>query len=340
MSLFHVGDRVSVRVHRRVIKICLLLGVLCLGLVVLGLVSGSSNISFGEVVRVLLGDEESRHRVTIIEWRLPRVLLALTLGAALGLSGAIFQSITRNPLGSPDIIGFGMGSYAGVLVVTLVWGSGYVGRTGGAIIGGLVTAVVVYLLAFNGGVRSFRLIIVGIAMAEFLGSITSYLMLRSDVQLSHAVAMWGAGSLNGLGWKQAFPAMVIMVLSVPALVWAGRALRMLELGDDSAKAFGIAVERNRSALIFLGVGLTALCTAAAGPIAFIALAAPQIVRRLNGGVSVSLGSAAAMGAFMLGASDWIAENALPTRVPVGVVTVSVGGMYLVWLLVRESRREA
>ena len=145
-------------------------------------------------------------------WRLPRVLLALMLGAALGMSGAIFQSLTRNPLGSPDIIGFNSGAYTGALVVILLIGGTYYEIAVGALVGGIATAAVVYLLAYKRGVQGFRLIIVGIAISAMLGSVNTWMILKAKLDDAMAAAVWGAGSLNGLGWTQVWPVVVVLAI--------------------------------------------------------------------------------------------------------------------------------
>ncbi|WP_455342358.1 FecCD family ABC transporter permease [Pseudoclavibacter helvolus] len=198
-------------------------------------------------------------RLVVVDWRLPRALLAALFGAALGLSGAIFQSLTRNALGSPDVIGFNMGSYTGVLVVMLAGGSGFLLIASGAVVGGLITAFLVYLLAYKRGVQGFRLIIIGIALSAMLGSLNTWIIVKADVAFAMQAAVWGA--------------------------------------------------------------------------------APQLARRLtSAGSSIDLVTSALVGAALLSIADLIAQHALPgVSLPVGAVTVSIGGLYLVWLLARETK---
>ena len=152
-----------------------------------------------------------------------------------------------------------------------------------------------------------------------------------------SAAVWGAGSLNPVGWPQFLPAAVIIVVALVPLMWLAAPQRQLELGDDAARALGVRVEAARGGLIACAVVLTAITTAAAGPIAFVSLAAPQIGRRLAGSAGVALAPAAALGALLLVASDIVAQHVLPVPLPVGVVTVVVGGGYLIWILVHEAR---
>jgi iron complex transport system permease protein len=308
-------------------------------LAVAGMAMGSFALTPAEVLQALLGQGTAKTELVVVSWRLPRVLMAIVIGGALGISGAIFQSLTRNPLGSPDIIGFNAGAYTGALVSMLLLGGGFVSTTIGAFAGGLATAAVVYLLAFKRGIQGFRLIIVGIGISAMLGSINTWLIIKADLQLALMAAIWGSGSLNTAGWERAVPLLLMAVLLAPALMLLSRPLQGLEMGDDAAAAQGINTEPAKLWLLVIGVCLTAICTAAAGPIAFVALAAPQIARRMTGSGRVSMVSAAVFGALLLLASDLLAQHALaPIQLPVGVVTVSLGGIYLMWLLFREAKR--
>ncbi|GAA2560250.1 iron-enterobactin ABC transporter permease [Winogradskya consettensis] len=333
------GPGVSARLSLKPLLVTVVLMLLALAVGVLALGTGEFTLSPAQVIEALAGDGTRAARLVVVEWRLPRVLLALMIGAALGLSGAIFQALTRNPLGSPDIIGFNTGAYTGVLVATVFVGNGYYLLAGGALAGGLATAVVVYLLAFKRGVQGFRLIIVGIAIGAMLASANQWFIIRMNVQAAYSAALWEQGSLNGLGWAQVTPAAVILAVLAGVLLAYGPRLALLEMGEDAAAALGVRVERVRLVYLIVGVALIAVATATAGPISFVALAAPQLAQRLTRTPGIALVPSAAMGAFLLMLSDWLAQRAFaPTQLPVGVVTVSVGGVYFVWLLVRQARR--
>ena len=320
--------------------VCLVLGLAALAIGVLALSTGELSIPPADVLRALAGEGSGAYRLVVVEWRLPRVLLALLLGVALGLSGAIFQALTRNPLGSPDVIGFNTGAYTGVLVVTVYVGTGYYLVAAGALAGGLATAAAVYLLAFKRGVQGFRLIIVGIAVSAVLGSVNQWFIIKVNLQAALAAAIWGQGSLNGLGWGQVVPVAIGVGLLCVVLLGYGPRLALLEMGEDAAAALGVRVEATRLAYLIIGVALIAVATAAAGPISFVALAAPQLAQRLTRTPGIALVPSAAMGAFLLMLSDWLAQWAFaPTQLPVGVVTVSVGGLYFGWLLIRQGRAQ-
>jgi len=299
---------------------------------------GDLPLSVPEVIAVFLGRQDGIVQTVVLDWRLPRVLGAAVFGAALGVSGAIFQSMTRNPLASPDIIGLSAGSYTGGMVVIILLGGGALPVAAGSLVGGLGAAALVYLLAYRKGLQGFRLIIVGIGISAMLSAVSTYLVLRAKLEIAMTAAIWGAGSLNPVGWTQFLPSLVVIGLAFGVLAFLATPMRQLELGDDAATALGSRIEPARLGLVLCAVALTAVVTAAAGPIAFVALAAPQVARRLTRSPGVALMPSALFGALMLAASDIVAQHALPIPLPVGLVTVVIGGGYLVWLLIHETRR--
>ncbi|MGV3491577.1 MAG: FecCD family ABC transporter permease [Devosia sp.] len=333
------NERVSQRLDLRVIVISGIMLLLAVALMVLTLASGEFQIPVPEVIGALLGQATGRVHMVVVEWRLPRTALALIMGAALGVSGAIFQSLTRNPLGSPDIIGFDSGAYTGALIVITLLQGGFYFVAGGALAGGIVTALLVYVLAWRGGVQGFRLIIVGIGVSAMLSSLNTWMLIKADLQVAMAGAAWGVGSLNGMSLERLWQVSVVLAVLLPLTVLLSRPLQQLEMGDDAARALGVNAERTRLGLMVLGVALTATVTATAGPIAFVALAAPQIARRITHSAGVALLPSAAMGGLLLVGADFIAQRAFaPTQLPVGIVTICVGGLYFAWLLMREARR--
>lgn len=329
----------GVRWPLRSMVVCLLLAAAVVAVTTWALALGDYPLSVAEVWGALLGDRDAGFaRIVVTQWRLPRAAAAITLGAALGVAGGVFQSLTRNPLASPDIIGFSTGAYTGALVVMILLGGSYLQVTAGALVGGIATAAVVYLLAFRRGVLGFRLIIVGIGVAAMLGSFNTWLMLTAELETALNAAVWGAGTLAGISWSYTLGASLLVLALLLATTALAPGLRRLELGDDAATALGTRTEPARLLLMVVGVALTAIVTAAAGPIAFVALAAPQIARRLARTPGISLVPAALTGALLLSTADLVAQHALPRVLPVGVVTVVVGGSYLVWLLIHEVRR--
>nr|WP_281400993.1 iron chelate uptake ABC transporter family permease subunit [Amycolatopsis umgeniensis] len=305
---------------------------------VLALMTGSYQLSPGQAISALTGGETGLVHDIVVEWRLPRVAAALVFGAALGVSGALFQSTLRNPLADPGIIGFTQGSYTGALIVILVVNGSYWQLVGGALLGGMATAVVVYVLAYRRGVQGFRLIVVGIGLAAVLDSLNTWLILEADLKVAMAAAAWGTGALNGVSWNQVLigGACIAVLLLLAAML--SRPMRQLELGDEAAASQGVRVSTVRLGLIVVGVALTATVTAASGPIAFISLVSPHIARRLARTAGTTLAPAAFVGALLALAADYIAQHVAPTPLPVGIITVMLGGGYLGWLLFIEARR--
>ena len=333
-----LDDRLSARIDLRVVSVVAILVAATFVIAVVSLVVGDYDITVPRVLTTVFGTGSTNDEF-VMRRRIPRVVLAILLGIALGISGAIIQSLTKNPLGSPDVIGFNTGAYTGVLVVVMVLGGSFSQKSYAALIGGVLTALAVYLLAYKRGVQGFRLIIVGIAVSAMLASVNTWLVLTADLDTAMYAAVWGAGTLNGTEWPQARAAALALVIILVLLIPFSRRMGILEMGDDAAKALGVRTEPTRLALL-LGVALTAVATAAAGPIAFVALAAPQLARRLTRSPGVAMVPAAAMGALLLVASDFLAQRLFaPTQLPVGVITVALGGTYLMFLIARESRKQ-
>ena len=325
---------------RRLVFSCLLLVAASLLIAVWSLRSGAVTLDFSQVFNALTGSAPRNITLVVTEWRLPRVVMAILVGAALGVSGAIFQSLLRNPLGSPDVMGFNTGAWSGVLVAMVLFGQHLTAIAFAAMAGGILTSLVVWLLAWRNGIETFRLIIIGIGIRAMLMAFNTWLLLHASLETSLSAGLWNAGSLNGLTWAKTLPATPIIALMMVCAWLLVRRMRLLEMGDDSACALGVSVERSRLTLMLVAVVLTAASTAIAGPISFIALVAPHIARRISGTARWGLTQSALCGALLLLAADLCAQQLfMPYQLPVGVVTVSLGGIYLIVLLVQESRKK-
>jgi iron complex transport system permease protein len=319
---------------------CLLLMLVSLAVAVFSLRSGAVTLDFTQVFNALTGSAPRNITMVVTEWRLPRVMMALLVGAALGISGAIFQSLMRNPLGSPDVMGFNTGAWSGVLVAMVLFGQHLTAITLAAMAGGILTSLIVWALAWRDGIETFRLIIIGIGMRAMLMAFNTWLLLQASLETSLSAGLWFAGSLNGLTWAKTLPAAPLILLMFVCALLLVKRMRLLEMGDDSACALGVSVERSRLMLMLVAVVLTAAATAIAGPISFIALVAPHIARRLSGTARWGLTQSALCGSLLLLAADLCAQQLfMPYQLPVGVVTVSLGGIYLIVLLVQESRKK-
>ncbi|MTD14903.1 iron chelate uptake ABC transporter family permease subunit [Nakamurella sp. YIM 132087] len=302
---------------------------------ILTLTLGDYPVDVPGVWQALIGAHEDRlARYFVREIRLPRVIGAVLVGAALGASGAIFQSLSRNPLGSPDLIGFTTGAATGALVEILLGTGSPTAVAGAAVLGGVASAVLIYLLAARRGVSGFRLVLVGVGIAAVLQSVNALLVVRADLAQAQSAAQWLAGSFNDIRWPGLVVLIPVLAVLLPWAIASRRSLDVLALGDELAGALGVAVGRSRLLLIVVGVLLVAVATAAVGPIAFVALGAPQVARRLTGASGPGVGAAAAVGGLLVLVCDVLAQRLFaPTQLAVGSVTGALGGAFLVWLLV-------
>ena len=307
---------------------------------VAGILIGDYPISLGQVLASLGGSaDDPLAQYFVTEVRLPRAVSALLVGAALGMSGAIFQTLSGNPLGSPDIIGFTTGAATGALVQILLFGGSTLAIAIAAVVGGLLTAVLVIALSWRRGVAGFRLVLVGIGIGAVLAAVNSLLVVRAPLEAAQTASQWLAGSLNSTLWPEVAAVALAIAAIVPVVVWQFGPLSQFPLGDDTATAIGVRVGRSRIVLVLAGVGLMAVATAATGPIAFIALAAPHLVRRITRTAGLGLFGAALMGGVLVLVSDLIARRLFaPTELAVGVIAGALGGLYLVWLLAIERKR--
>ncbi|MBE7325823.1 iron chelate uptake ABC transporter family permease subunit [Nocardioides sp. Y6] len=329
---------------RRYLAACGVILVTALAVGFVALAHGPTWSPPGEVLSALVGRGDKV--LVITQWRLPQVVAALVLGAALGLAGAVFQNLTRNPLGSPDIIGLDAGAWTGaLLVLTLGVGIGATGQVSsaavavGAVAAGVATALTVYLLSRRQGFSGLRLVVIGIAVNAMLTAFNQWVVMRAELDVAIAATAWSAGSLNGFGWDDVVMPCAVVGLLALGLGLASRTMHQAALGDEVAVTTGVRLGAHRLVLVLLGVGCTATVTAVAGPIVFVALAAPQIGRRLTRSAGVPLLAAGVTGALVLVASDLLAQTLTrPVPLPVGVVTTAVGGLYLTWLLVKEVKR--
>ncbi|MFQ1002145.1 FecCD family ABC transporter permease [Modestobacter sp. SSW1-42] len=336
---------VSTTYRRRSLAVPVLVLVLLLLVSAVSLGRGDYPISVPEVLGALVGGGDDTARFIVVELRAPRIAVAVLVGLALGVSGALIQTFARNPLASPDVLGVTGGAAIGaVAVIVAGGGTTAVGALGGlgvpaaALLGGLVMAGLIFGLAWQAGIDGYRLVLVGVGLSAMAQAVVSYLLTRSALFDAAAANVWLTGSLNGRGWDQARPLAIALLLLVPAALAMTRVLDALQFGDETARALGVRVPLAQLAVVLVAVGLAAFAVSAAGPIQFVALVVPQIAVRLTGGSRPPLLTAGLLGALLLTASDLVARTALPETFPVGVVTAVVGAPYLLWLLVRGRRR--
>jgi len=291
----------------------------------------------GDVLRVVLGQDVPGASFTVGRLRLPRATLAVVAGLSFGLAGVTFQTMLRNPLASPDVIGISTGSSAAAAVAIVVLGLGGTAVSAFAIVAGLIVALLIYLLAYQDGGAGTRFILIGIGMAAMLHSVIAYVLSNAGQWDLQEATRWLSGSLNGVTWERVLPALVVLVVLGPVLLSQTRDLSAIQLGDDSASALGVRVERTRIVAIIAAVGIIAFATAACGPIAFVAFLSGPIAARIVGPNGSLLVPAALVGALLVLVADLCGQFAFGTRFPVGVVTGVLGAPYLIYLIVRTNR---
>jgi iron complex transport system permease protein len=290
-----------------------------------------------DVVPAMVGLGDDGAVFVAQELRLPRALTALFVGAAFGVSGAIFQAVARNTLASPDILGIMAGASLTAVFSIVVLDATFVFTAVAAFVGALGITALVYALAYRNGVSSYRFVLVGVGVGLAASALTQYIVTRAELYEAAEAMVWITGSLNGAGWETIAPLGIALVVLLPAALVLARQLRGLQLGDDTAKGLGLRVERARLGILLIGVALAGVGTAAAGPLAFVALLAAPIARRLVGG-SLSLVPAALAGALIVLAADLAGRRLFaPTELPAGIFTGVCGAPYFLWLLARANR---
>ncbi|MFJ5958724.1 FecCD family ABC transporter permease [Paenarthrobacter sp. NPDC092416] len=289
----------------------------------------------------------------VMEHKLPRAAVGTLIGVAFGLAGALFQTMLRNPLASPDIIGISYGASAAAVTAIVIFGASGAVVSWAALGGALGVAAIIYAISrgtgsgagggSRGNAAGNRLILAGVGIAAALHAVVSFLMTRADIRTAAEALIWLNGSLNPATWERTGILAASLLLLVPAVIALAKPLRILELGDDAAAGLGIKVNPTRLGLVLTAVGLAAVATAAAGPVAFVAFLAGPISRRIVR--KPSLPASAFTGALIVLAADFFAANIAPvvldgTVLPVGVITGALGAPFLLWLLVTSNRKEA
>jgi iron complex transport system permease protein len=325
----------------RVLGVLAALGAATLAALTLSVAHGDFPIGALDALAALAGAGDEATSFIVLDLRPPRALAGLLAGAALGVAGAIFQDLARNPLVAPDVIGISAGaSLAAVALIVLGDAGGAVSVPLAALCGALATGVALYALAWRGGVQGYRLVLVGVGVAALLHAGVSYVLTRGQILDATQAYVWIVGSLGGRGWEHVWPLAAALAMLLPLLPALARRLGALQLGDEVARALGVRVERTRLALLASALALTGVAVAAAGPIAFVAFVAPHIARRTGGSVSPGavLPVAGAAGALLVLGADLAGRVPFaPTQIPVGIVTSIVAAPYFLYLLGRANR---
>lgn len=301
-----------------------------------GLGSGDYVVAPARLMPALLGSGDGADVLVVRELRLPRAAVAALAGAALGMSGALFQTITRNPLASPDVLGITQGAGAAV-AAGVVFGVGAGGTHVLGLAGALAAGIAIYVLAWKRGTTGYRIVLVGIGVSWMCVSLTTYLLSRTEIHQAQRILGWLVGSLDARGWAEAVPLALALAVLAPTAMALDRPRCTLGLGDDVAAGLGTAVSRVRFASLACGAALAAFATAAVGPVLFVALASPQIALRLAGTATPPVLCAAGTGSTVVLLADLIGQRLLEDGVvPVGVVTGALGAPFLLWRLARAD----
>lgn len=295
---------------------------------------GRYPVPLADLARITSGEVVRPTSFILLEDKLPRAVVGLLVGLAFGASGATFQTMLRNPLASPDVLGVTSGASASAVFAIVVLGVTGRDVSWWALGGAAVVALALHLL--SRGVAGQRLVLAGIGLAAVLTAVTTHLLARSTIRTAAEVLVWLNGSLSSSTWERATDLALALAVLLPALAWCARGLDGLALGDDTAAGLGVHVRRSRLGLLVVSVALAGVATAAAGPVAFVAFLSGPLARRLLHG-RASLVASALVGALIVLSADLVAANAFDTRLPVGIVTGALGAPFLLWLLVTAPR---
>ena len=325
--LWIVVGRRSVLITPRHVIVGFILLALSLAVAVVSLRLGKFPVTAQEVIDALQGQGRKIVQVVVVKWKLPRIVLGLVAGLALGVAGALFQTITRNPLGSPDLIGFSTGAQTGILVSILLLPGSMLSASLASFIGGAAVGTVTYLVSLRGGFTGLRFILVGIAISSMLVSVNRWLLVRVDDDEGLGALKAITGTLGAARWPVVAPTCLAIGVTVALILLASRHLQVLSLGEQVATILGSPTRRASAVLILLGTVLVAVVTMAAGPIGFVALVAPHLARLLTGSPQSPLLVSGLTGSLLMVGADLLSQLVLESM-PVSVVTNAVGGLYL------------
>ncbi|WP_163191634.1 FecCD family ABC transporter permease [Clostridium thermarum] len=322
----------------RLISVNIVLFILTLCLCVMMLVYGNKNYSLSTVIKVISGEEIKGATFAIQTIRLPRMLSGVFAGFAFGIAGNTFQTMLRNPLASPDIIGISSGSSVAAVFCILVLHMSGSGVSIAALISGILVSSLIYLLSKGSGFSNGRLILIGIGIQAMINSLISYLLAKSSQHDVPSALRWLSGSLNGMRIEDVPVLVLVVVVFSIIILGLTKQLQILELGDEFATTLGVKINLIRIMLILCSVFLIAFATSITGPIAFVAFLSGPIASRLVGPGASNGMSSGLVGALLVLGADMLGQFAFGTRFPVGVVTGILGAPYMLFLLIAINRR--
>lgn len=336
------SETASYLLRKKFLTVIVMLVILSAVLFLAGLSVGSTMLNPLEVIKHLAGAGSGEHTFVIDTLRLPRMLLAMLAGAALGAAGLIMQGVVRNPLGSPDVIGVtGGASFAAVFFITYLTGSISIKWLPfAAIAGAAVVSALIYALAWSKGVTPVRLVLVGIGLAASMGALTTMMIVLGDNYSTMSAYLWMTGSVYGAKWSDVYSLLPWVVLLIPLSFLYARSSGVLELGDETAAGLGVRVQLHRLVMLAISVGLAGSAVAFAGGIGFVGLIAPHMARKLAGhkfGYLIPV--SALIGSIIVALADVVARTAfLPMDIPAGVLVSGIGAPFFIYLLYRNRHQ--
>jgi iron complex transport system permease protein len=337
-STLRIGGWLSMPVRPRSLLIG---GILIVALIVTGVLTltlGTLGIALGDIVPTLRGERQGRDEIVLTAFRGPRLVVGLAAGAALAVSGALFQTVTRNPLGSPDVIGLTSGASAGAAAFGLLW-PGILPLPVGALLGAFLAMALVFFGTGTGFSSPSRILLIGIGVSAMSLAFVQWVLVRAGREQATVLATYLNGSLAARDWNHATTIWAAIVILIPCALLLSRRLQLVEMGDEQADALGARSSTARALSILVAIGLATAAVSVAGPIAFIALVAPQIARRLSRSAGPNILASALMGAFLLSLADLLTQQLpLDVTLPVGVLTAILGGIYLGFLLFAQWKK--
>jgi len=306
-------------------------------LIAVAVLASSTSMGLGETISGLLGTGDPGAVLIVREFRLPRIVVGVLVGAGLGAAGCLTQALAGNRLATPDLLGVNEGASAAVVAAAAGSATGTVGAWWLGPIGAVAAAVLVVLCAGGAGTAGYRVLVVGIGVSTFVGAVSDLVMSRENDNTAGGVFLWAVGSLNGRDWSVGTPLLIILLVLLPLTLAAGHRLQLLRFDDDMAAALGADLRKVRAAALALAVALAGVAVGVGGPIGFVALAAPILAQRLAGPTRVPVVGSALVGAALITAADALGRVVAPVELPVGVVTSVLGGPFLLWVLFRTDR---
>lgn len=326
----------SALIERRSLIALVLLIVAATGAAGLGLAVGAADLNPFTALSAAAGVGDAQAVFIVRELRAPRVLSAVLVGMALGIGGCLMQTLARNRLATPGIVGIDNGATA-FAIASVVGVASSLAPYAMSLTGAATALVLVVGLSGGSGARGYRFIVVGIGVGAIFGSLTSYMLARAPIDSSNAAYGWTVGSLNARGAESARILAIGLLVGAPLALALGRYLLVMRMSDRVATGLGLRVGVVRFAALGVSITLSALSVSVAGPVGLIALVAPETARYLSGPRTVPVAASAVAGALYLLLAD-VAGRTLfaPIEIPVGIVTAVVGGPYLLWILLRSS----